>query len=163
MKKDSVDDILEQWSAERPELDTASLGVVIRVMNLFKSLQRQAAAALEQAGLELFEYDVLSALRRQGTPYALAATELAAETGLSSGAMTNRVDKLEGKGLVRRKPDRNDRRGVVVSLTAKGRRTIDKAIQLRLDAADESLAGITKRERSTLAGLLRKVALSDAN
>ncbi|MDH3363035.1 MAG: MarR family transcriptional regulator [Gammaproteobacteria bacterium] len=157
MKRDAVDDILEQWSEERPELDTASLGVVIRVMSLYRAFVRQATEALEPLGLELFEYDALSALRRQGKPYALPATRLASATGLSSGAMTNRVDRLEQRGLVRRRRDENDRRGVVVSLTARGRRAIDKAIQLRLDAADESLRSINSRERKELADLLRKV------
>ncbi len=160
MKRDAVDDILEQWSEERPELDTASLGVVIRVMSLYRAFVRQATGALEPLGLELFEYDVLSALRRQGKPYALPATGLANATGLSSGAMTNRVDRLEERGFVRRRRDKNDRRGVVVSLTASGRRAIDKAIQLRLDAADESLRSISSRERKELADLLRKVRLA---
>lgn len=160
MKRDAVDDILEQWSEQRPELDTASLGVVIRVMSLYRAFVRQAAEALEPLGLELFEYDVLSALRRQGKPYVLAATRLAKATGLSSGAMTNRVDRLEERGFVRRRRDRNDRRGVSVSLTASGRRTIDKAIQLRLEAADESLRSISLKERKELAGLLRKVRLA---
>jgi len=160
MKKDAVDDILEQWSEERPELDTASLGVVIRVMSLYRAFVRQATGALEPLGLELFEYDVLSALRRQGKPYALPATRLADATGLSSGAMTNRVDRLEERGFVRRRRDRKDRRGVVVLLTASGRRAIDKAIQLRLDAADESLRRINSKERKELAALLRKVRLT---
>lgn len=161
MKRDAVDDILEQWSEERPELDTASLGVVIRVMSLYRAFVRQATEALEPLGLELFEYDALSALRRQGKPYALPATRLATATGLSSGAMTNRVDRLEKRGLVRRRRDKNDRRGVVVSLTASGRRVIDKAIQRRLDAADESLRSINSRERRELADLLRKVRLAE--
>ncbi|MDH3417042.1 MAG: MarR family transcriptional regulator [Gammaproteobacteria bacterium] len=160
MKRDAVDDILEQWSEERPELDTASLGVVIRVMSLYRAFVRQASEALEPLGLELFEYDVLSALRRQGRPYTLSASRLANATGLSGGAMTNRVDRLEQRGFVRRRPDKNDRRGVGVSLTASGRRTIDKAIQLRLEAADESLRSINLKERKELAGLLRKVRLA---
>lgn len=160
MNRDAVDEILEQWSEERPELDTASLGVVIRVMSLYRRFLRQATEALEAVGLELFEYDVLSALRRQGEPFSLPATGLARETGLSSGAMTNRVDKLEARGFVRRRRDDEDRRGVVVSLTGKGRRKIDAAIQLRLDAADDSLEGISAAERASLAKLLRKVSLS---
>ncbi len=163
MRKDVVDDILEQWSEERPELDTASLGVVIRVMSLHRAFLRQAADALEPLDLELFEYDALSALRRQGRPFALPATGLAAETGLSSSAMTNRIDKLEARGLVRRRPDKNDRRGVIVSLTAAGRRTIDDAIKSRLDVADESLQGISSKERRELAALLRKVRLSTSS
>lgn len=158
--KDAVDEILEQWSEERPELDTASLGVVIRVMSLYREFLRQATSALEEAGLELFEYDVLSALRRQGKPYSLTATALARATGLSTGAMTNRVDKLKARGLVSRRRDDQDRRGVVVSLTARGRRKIDAAIQLRLDVADESLADISPGERARLAELLRQVCLA---
>ena len=157
MNKDAVDEILEQWSEERPELDTASLGVVVRVMTLNKSLVREATSALGPLDIELFEYDALSALRRQGKPFALPATGLAQETGLSTGAMTNRIDKLEAKGLVLRRSDNADRRSVVVSLTPEGKKLIDKAIQIRLDAADESLQSLSRRERSDLAGLLRKV------
>lgn len=160
MENDPIDQILDQWSEERPELDTASLGVVIRIMSLYRSCRRQATAALEPLDLELFEYDVLSALRRQGTPFALAATALAKETGLSPGAMTNRVDRLADRGLVRRRRVERDRRAVVVSLTRKGRRAIDDAIQLRLDAADESLGMLSDKERRDLARLLRKVNLS---
>lgn len=162
MKKDPVDDILEQWSGERPELDAASLGVVIRVMSLYRVFLRQASAALQPLELELHEYDVLAALRRQGTPYELAASALAAETGLSTGAMTNRIDKLEKRRLVRRRADRADRRGVNVSLTANGLRMIDAAIGLRLDAADESLDSLSAGERKRLAALLRKVVLASA-
>jgi len=163
MKGDAIDDILEQWSEERPELDTASLGVVIRVMSLYRAFVRQADKALEPLDLELFEYDVLSALRRQGRPYALTATQLAKATGLSTGAMTNRVDKLEERALVRRQRDKSDRRGVIVLLTTAGKRTIDDAIKLRLDAADESLRSISAKEQQQLAALLRKVKLASSD
>lgn len=162
MNSDPIDDILDQWTEERPDLDTASLGVVIRVMALYKTFRRQADEALEPLDLELFEYDVLSALRRQGQPFALPATRLAKETNLSNGAMTNRIDILEKRGLVRRSPDKSDRRSVNVSLTDEGRRSIDQAIRLRLDAADDSLRGITADERKALAELLRKVRLPGA-
>lgn len=160
MEKDAIDAILEQWSEERPELDTASLGIVIRVMSLYRAFVRQADRALQPLGLELHEYDVLAALRRQGKPYSLTATRLARATGLSTGAMTNRVDKLAGRGMVSRRQDSKDRRGVIVMLTAAGRRAIDDAIQLRLDAADDSLSSISVRERKQLAALLRKVKLA---
>ena len=163
MKKEAIDEILEQWSEERPELDTDCLGVVIRVISLSRAFVRQATEALAPLGLELFEYDVLSALRRQGRPYALPATGLARETGLSSGAMTNRIDKLELRGLVTRKADKSDRRAVIVSLTSAGKLAIDDAIQIRLEAADESLKGLSDRERSELAKLLRKVRLTGTN
>ena len=161
MKKDAVDEILEQWSEERPELDTASLGIVIRVMSLYKSFLRQAATALEPLELEVFEYDVMSALRRQGAPFALAASDLAAETGMSRGAITNRIDRLEERGIVKRVQDKKDRRGVTVSLTPRGRSMINKAIALRLAAADEGLSGTGAGDRKQLAALLRKVMLAN--
>jgi DNA-binding MarR family transcriptional regulator len=160
MKTDAVDDILEQWSEERPELETESLGVVVRIMSLSRAFLRQATEALVPLELELFEYDVLSALRRQGHPFGLPATGLAKETGLSSGAMTNRIDKLEERGLVSRNPDASDRRAVIVALTPDGKRAIDEAIQLRLDAADESLQGLSSKEIGNLASLLRKIRLT---
>ena len=160
MKKDPIDEILDQWTEERPDLDTASLGVVIRVMTLYRSFQRQATRALEPLDLELWEYDVLSALRRQGKPFALQATGLARETNLSSGAMTNRIDRLETRGLVRRRPDRRDRRGVIVSLSAKGRKLIDTAIQHRLDSAKESLQSLSAAQQRELARLLRIAVLA---
>ncbi len=159
MEKDAVDRILEQWSDERPDLDTASLDVVIRVMSLYRAFQRQATEALGGLQLELWEYDVLSALRRQGEPFMLPATRLARETALSSGAMTNRIDRLESRRLVRRRHSREDRRSVNVSLTARGKKLIDEAIRHRLDAARESLQGISQAEQHQLANLLRSVVL----
>ena len=161
MQKDAVDDILDQWSEERPELDTAALGVVIRVMALYRYFHRDAARALEPLGLELFEYDVLSALRRQGAPFALPATGLARATGLSTGAMTNRIDRLEDRGLVERKADKEDRRSVIVRLTRAGRQAIDEAIQVRLDTADTGLKDLSKSERKKLADLLRIAMLGN--
>lgn len=162
MRNDVVDDILNQWSEERPELDTAPLGVVIRVMTLHRSFLREATRALEPLGLELWEYDVLSALRRQGEPYSLPATTLARETDLSSGAMTNRIDRLEDRGLVSRHADEEDRRSVIVRLTPDGQKVIDEAIRHRLDAADDSLRELDASELRQLAGLLRTVILSAA-
>jgi len=160
MQNDVVDDILNQWSAERPELDTAPLGVVIRVMTLHRSFLREATRALEPVGLELWEYDVLSALRRQGDPFALPATGLAKETDLSSGAMTNRIDRLEDRGFVSRHADEEDRRSVIVRLTRRGRKIIDEAIQHRLDAADAGLRDLDSGQLKQLADLLRTVVIS---
>jgi DNA-binding MarR family transcriptional regulator len=159
LQKDAIDEILDQWSAERPELDAAALGVVIRIMTLNRRFAREAARALETLGLELFEYDVLSALRRQGRPFALPATVLARQTDLSTGAMTNRIDRLEERGLVERRTDPTDRRSVIVRLTKKGQKLIDNAIHVRLDAARESLQELGKRELEQLADLLRILVL----
>ena len=160
MSRDAIDEMLEQWQAERPDLDTSSLSVVVRILALSKPLLRQAARALEPIELELWEYDVLSALRRQGRPFSLTATALARATGLSTGAMTNRIDGLESRGFVRRKMDPGDRRSVIVSLTSEGRKMIDKAMSLRLEAAKRSLGGLRPNERARLAALLRKVVLA---
>ncbi len=159
MQKDAIDEILEQWSEERPDLDTSSLGVVVRVMTLYRAFLRQATESLAEAELELWEYDVLSALRRQGVPFSLTATELATETDLSTGAMTNRIDRLETRRLVKRSPGEQDRRSVNVKLTAGGKELIDNAIQHRLDAAKESLQAISTSEQQRLADLLRAVVL----
>ena len=163
MEKDVVDEILDQWAEERPELDTAALGVVIRVMTLYRSFHKEATRALEPLGLELWEYDVLSALRRQGEPFGLPASELAKATELSGGAMTNRIDRLEERGYVRRRQDKADRRSVIVRLTAAGCRMIDEAIQYRLDAARESLRSLPAADRKRLADLLRSAVLSAAD
>ena len=160
MESDQIDQILDQWSEEKPELNTAALGVVIRVMTLFRRFSREAADALEPLGLELWEYDVLSALRRQGKPFALSASGLARETELSTGAMTNRIDGLEARSLVVREADAEDRRAVIVRLTPEGRKTIDAAIHHRLEAAQESLKELKAGQRRQLADLLRAVVLS---
>jgi len=159
MKNDAIDEILAQWSEERPDLDTAPLGVVIRVMALYGYFSKEATRALEPLDLELWEYDVLSALRRQGRPFALPATGLARETGRSTGAMTNRIDKLEDRGLVRRKHDKSDRRSVIVLLTKAGQKKIGEAMQFRLEAARESLLVLSNKEQKILADLLRKIVL----
>jgi DNA-binding MarR family transcriptional regulator len=129
-------------------------------MALNRRFAREAAIALEPLGLELWEYDVLSALRRQGKPFALAASGLASETDLSTGAMTNRIDRLEERGLVSRAQDKEDRRSILVRLTPAGRKAIDEAIHYRLEAARESLKDLRAGERRQLADLLRSVVLA---
>jgi len=162
MQTDAIDIMLNQWTLERPDLDTSALAVVVRILMLHRTFLRQATSALSVLDLELWEYDVLSALRRQGKPYELAATELARETAISTGAMTNRIDRLVDKKLLSREADLEDRRSINVTLTTKGVRIIDKAIQLRLKAANHGIKGLSKKERNQLAGLLRKVVLAAA-
>ncbi len=159
---DDVDKLLRQWAQERPELDCASLSVVVRVLFLAKILRQDAERALAAQGLKLWEYDVLSALRRQGPPFQLPATALARASMLTSGAMTNRIDRLESRGLVVRGPAPADRRGVMVGLTDKGRRLTDAAIEARLHAANEQLSTLSAAERRTVADGLKKVFLAVA-
>jgi DNA-binding MarR family transcriptional regulator len=157
--QDQVDKLLDQWARERPELDCSSLSVVVRVQFLAKLCQQGAERALARLDLRLWEYDVLSALRRQGPPFQLPATALARASMLSSGAMTNRIDRLEARGLVVRGPEPSDRRGVNVRLTDRGRQLTDEAIEARLTAADAQLAALSGTERRAASAALRKVLL----
>ena len=158
--KDSVDRLLEQWRQERPELDVSGLGLAVRIELLAKLLRRGTERSLAKVGLKIWQYDVLSALRRQGPPFELPATELARASLLTSGAMTTRIDHLEDNGLVERKPDPKDRRAVRVCLTLRGREVIDDAIDSRLRAAEQSVKELDFGERAAVEAGLRKLLLS---
>ena len=162
MGRDIIDDLRDDWSAQRPELDTDAMGVVLRIQALAKILGDQVAERLLEFGLQWWQYDVLSALRRQGGPFLLAATELANAARLTSGAMTNRIDRLEQQGLVRRVPDPKDRRRVLVQLTARGRKLVDRATSARFETATAALAGLDPIQRRQLADLLRTLLLGHA-
>ncbi|MGB5720624.1 MAG: MarR family transcriptional regulator [Woeseiaceae bacterium] len=159
MKQDIVDQLLDQWTIERPKSDVSALGVVVRIQMLAKSLHRQTTIALKKHGLKHWEYDVLSVLRRQGTPFEMASTEIARAAMLSSGAMTTRIDGLESRGLVRRRRSRTDRRSVSVRLTTKGKKSIDLAIETRMEDARKVLDNIQGSSRKQLADSLRCLLL----
>jgi DNA-binding MarR family transcriptional regulator len=164
MNRDIVDELLIQWSHERPKMDVAPLGVVVRIQMLAKLLQQRTTAALKKHGLKHWEYDVLSVLRRQGAPFELSASEIADAALLTSGAMTTRIDGLEHRGLVRRRPSKADRRSVRVRLTARGRKLVDAAIDSRLEDAADALSNIPLKEQRQLADSLRDLILGiDAN
>ncbi|MGH0035654.1 MAG: MarR family winged helix-turn-helix transcriptional regulator [Myxococcota bacterium] len=160
MPSDVIDQLLDQWAHERPDLDASPMGVVGRVLRLGAFLQRRVEAVLEPHDLTLWQFDVLATLRRSGKPFSLSPTQLMREVMLSSGAMTNRLDRLETRGLVRRRPDPDDRRGVRIELTAAGRRLIDKAIATRFDEAREVVDNLGQRERQSLESTLRKLLLA---
>jgi len=163
MKEDFVDSLLLQWGEEHPDKDVSSLSVVVRLQFLNKLLQRQTTAALARHGLKHWEYDVLSVLRRQGEPFELPATEIARAAMLTTGAMTTRIDRLEARGLVRRRKSRKDGRSVPVRLTIRGRQLIDFAIDTRLNQADEALANISAIDQQRLAADLRTLLLEFDN
>lgn len=108
-------------------------------------------------GLQSGEFDVLATLRRSGAPYALTPTALYEATMVTSGAMTNRLDRLEKSGLIARGPHPEDRRGVVVKLTEKGRALIDEAVAAHVENEREILSVLTEKEQETLAALLQKL------
>ena len=160
MSRDIIDELRDDWSEQRPDLDSEAMGVVLRIQALDKILGAQVEERLRHFGLQWWQYDVLSALRRQGQPYRMAATGLAEASMLSSGAMTNRIDRLEQAGLVRRLTDPEDRRRVLVELTAKGHERVEKATKARFEIASAALARLDARRRRQLSDLLRLLLLA---
>ncbi len=158
--RDEVDRLVEAWRRERPDLDLEPMEVLSRVSRVSRQLDVARRAAFAEHGIEQWEFDVLAALRRAGPPYQLSPGRLLRETLVTSGTMTNRVDRLEGRGLVERLPDPRDRRGVLVQLTARGRETVDGALAGLLELERPLLSALGDEERDQLAGLLRKLAAS---
>jgi DNA-binding MarR family transcriptional regulator len=155
---DDVDRIIAAWQRERPDLDVAPLHVLSRLSRLSRRLDLARGNAFAGHDLDGWEFDVLSALRRAGRPYQLSPGHLVAETLVTSGTMTNRVDRLEQRGLVARHPDPHDRRGVLVRLTPAGREAVAAALAALLDHERALLAPLTQQEQETLAALLRRLA-----
>jgi DNA-binding MarR family transcriptional regulator len=155
MARDEVDDIVASWRAERPDLDVTPLQVLSRISRLAKHLDRARRAAFAAHGLESWEFDVLSALRRQGPPYQLSPGALLHATLVTSGTMTNRIDRLVAAGLVARHRDPRDKRGVLVRLTGAGRSTADAALADLLRRERELLSRLDPGQQRELASLLR--------
>jgi DNA-binding MarR family transcriptional regulator len=152
---DEVDELVAAWRDERPDLDVQPLQVLSRVSRLARHLDRARRAAFAGHGLQPWEFDVLAALRRQGLPYELSPGALLHTTLVTSGTMTNRIDRLEQAGLVRRRADPEDKRGVLVTLTAAGQARVDAALDGLLEAEQALLAPLPETSRHTLADLLR--------
>ncbi|MGE9808169.1 MULTISPECIES: MarR family winged helix-turn-helix transcriptional regulator [unclassified Janibacter] len=152
---DDVDRIVSAWRRERPDLDVSPLAVLSRVSRLARRLDQARGATFGEHSLDGWEFDVLSALRRAGRPYELSPGQLVTETLVTSGTMTNRIDRLERRGFVARRPSPTDRRGVIVRLTPAGRKAVDAALEALLDAERAILEGLPDRDRDDLAGLLR--------
>jgi DNA-binding MarR family transcriptional regulator len=157
--QDEVDRLVEAWARERQDLDLRPMEVLSRLSRLGHHLDRARRSAFAEHDLESWEFDVLAALRRAGTPYELSPGRLLRETLVTSGTMTNRVDRLAARGLVERRPDPSDRRGVLVRLTDAGRRTVDGALAGLLDRERDLLAALEPDDQRRLAGLLRTLVL----
>jgi DNA-binding MarR family transcriptional regulator len=153
--RDEVDDLVAGWRAERPDLDLEPLQVLSRVSRLARHLDLARRTAFAAYGLEAWEFDVLSALRRQGPPYQLSPGALLRATLVTSGTMTNRIDRLASAGLVSRHPDPLDKRGVIVAITDRGKFAVDAALTDLLDRERQLLSGLDPGHRDTLAALLR--------
>jgi len=154
---DEVDLILAAWARELPDVDVTPLGSLSRISRLAKHLDRARRDAFAAHELEVWEFDVLAALRRQGRPYVLSPGELIRATLSTSGTMTNRVNRLEARGLVIRQPNHDDRRGVLVKLTDEGRDRVQRALADLLAYERRVLSAIEPAEREELAGVLRRL------
>jgi DNA-binding MarR family transcriptional regulator len=153
--RDEVDDLVAAWRAQRPDLDVEPMQVLSRISRLARHLDIARRGAFAEHGLESWEFDVLSALRRQGPPFQLTPGALLRATLVTSGTMTNRIDRLAAAGLVRREPDPRDKRGVLVTLTDLGRARVDAALDGLLRRERVLLAGLAAGERQHLADLMR--------
>jgi DNA-binding MarR family transcriptional regulator len=155
LMRDEVDEIVEAWQRERPDLDAAPMHVLSRLDRLAGVLAARRADVFARYDLGRHEFDVLAVLRRSGAPFELTAGELAARTYVTSGTMTSRIDRLSLRGLVTRSPDPVDGRLVRVALTAEGRRRVDEALLGLLSAERDLLAPLDLSERATLAAALK--------
>lgn len=155
VERDEVDQIVDAWRRERADLDVEPLQVLSRVSRLARLLDQARGRAFTDHGLDGWEFDVLSALRRVGSPYELSPGSLVQQTLVTSGTMTNRVDRLESRGLVERHPAPTDRRGVLVRLTPAGRDAVDAAMVELLEHERAILAHLPTRHRAALASALR--------
>jgi DNA-binding MarR family transcriptional regulator len=153
--EDEVDRLVAAWRAERPDLDVEPLHVLSRVSRLARHLDRARRAVFAAHDIESWEFDVLTALRRAGEPYQLSPGQLLRATLVTSGTMTNRIDRLQAAGLVQRHPEPQDKRGVLVRLTAAGKTRVDAAFTDLLNREHELLSGLSATERDNLTVLLR--------
>jgi DNA-binding MarR family transcriptional regulator len=161
MASDRIDQIQSQWQQASPALDVSSLAVVGRILRIARLLERQREALLVTHGLNISSFDVLATLRRQPPPHQLTPTELYGALMLSSGAMTNRIDRLESEGLVERHRETTDRRSVLVRLTARGVQLVETVLPQIVGSERERLEQFTtSEERDLLAGLLRRQLLA---
>jgi DNA-binding MarR family transcriptional regulator len=155
--EDEVDRLVRGWRNALPSVDVRPLEVLSRVSRLARHLDRQRNIVLARHDLEIWSFDVLSALRRSDPPHHLSPGQLLAQTLVTSGTMTNRLDHLEARKLVRRRPDDSDARSVRVQLTPAGRKRVDGALVDLIEREHAILGNLEDTELSTLAGLLRRV------
>jgi DNA-binding MarR family transcriptional regulator len=154
---DEVDRIVAAWRHVRPDLELEPLTVFSRVSRLARHLDLARRTAFARHSLETWEFDVLSALRRSGEPYQLSPGQLLNQTLVTSGTMTNRIDRLAGRLLVRRLPDPADGRGVMVRLEPGGQELVDAALADLLTVERDLLEALEAGDRGTLADLLRRL------
>ncbi|AAV88678.1 MarR family transcriptional regulator [Zymomonas mobilis subsp. mobilis ZM4 = ATCC 31821] len=158
--RDHVDFVVAQWADVMPELDASSMEIFGRMIRVQKHLERLRSEALSQYGFKEGEFDVLATLRRSGSPYRLTPTELYRSLLITSGAMTNRLVRLESAGMIERIADSQDKRSSQVALTEKGKALIEQAVKTHTEVQNGVLDGLEPEQRQILAGLLKKILLN---
>jgi DNA-binding MarR family transcriptional regulator len=154
---DRLDELVAQWNAVRPDLDVGVMAEVARLLHVARLIGESLAAMAADHGLQVGEGDVLFTLYRAGPPHRLSPTQLADSTLVTTGTMTNRLDKLEAGGLIRRIPNPDDRRGVAVELTERGRELVDRLVGEHVANEERMLSALSARERQQLTRLTRKL------
>lgn len=157
--KDAIDKVLDEWRRACPQLKAKPMSVVGRILRLAGLLERRGNESLASFDLPLWAFDVLGTLRRSGPPFALTPTELSQSTMLTTGAMTNRIDRLEKLGLVRRERDPKDRRSLQVHLTDAGLGLVVPAAEARFAEAKDAVQSMSLSEQQQLAELLKNLLL----
>lgn len=152
---DHVDEVLAQWAAVRPDLDVSPMGVIGRLSRLHRLIDGELGRAFAVHDLDRASFDVLATLRRNDRP--LTPAELMRSSMVTSGAVTQRLDRLSARGLVTRTPSTTDGRVVYVSLTDEGRALIDRALPDHVANEHRLLASLNEEERDTLAATLRSL------
>ncbi|BBJ67479.1 MULTISPECIES: MarR family winged helix-turn-helix transcriptional regulator [Enterobacter] len=158
--KDHVDFVVGQWSSAMPELDASSMKIFGRMLRLMKHLGKEWAEAMAQFGFREGEFDVLATLRRAGEPYCLSPTQLYTSLLITSGAITNRLNRLEQQGLIRRIADPDDKRSSLVSLTPHGQALIEQALVVHTETQNALLSNLSNAQRAQLESLLRELLLT---
>jgi DNA-binding MarR family transcriptional regulator len=158
-EQDHVDRFLDTLRDRLPELDLAVEGIVDRINGLNRRFHRTLELTLADHGLTVEEWTVMNKLHQAGPSFSLSPGQLARRLELTSGAMTARLDRLEEAGLVRRRPDPEDRRGLKIELTDAGRRKYQEAIGAQAEKEAFVAAALTDQEKDELNALLRRLML----
>jgi len=158
-QNDAVDRIVGQWERIRPDVDSTPIHIVGRVSRLSKLIDRRLSDNFAGHGLEQWMYDVLATLRRTGAPYELTAGELVSQSMVTTGAITNRVDRLAERELVEREVG-TDRRTVIVRLTPKGLALVDEVVSTHMDTERSIISSLSARQQQQLGDLLRHVLVA---
>jgi DNA-binding MarR family transcriptional regulator len=158
--RDGVDDLIDQWKAQRPDLQPEVMGTFGRLGRVWSHATRAIESTLAGWNLQLGEFDVLAAIRRSGPPFTVAPSQLTRSLMLSPSGITSRLDRLEKLGFIERRASPEDRRSLLVVLTPAGRRLVDEAVTAHVANETKLLAALSPSERKALDQALRTLLRS---